>query len=72
MIQAIADTRAGTHNPRKLPESPMRNSLSRHLIAAGLCWAATATAQDTLLPETPPDAKPGECYGLVYVPPQLR
>lgn len=31
-----------------------------------------AAAAQLGLPETPPDAKPGECYGLVYVPPQFR
>jgi len=39
-----------------------------------LLWLATAAsgvarAQSTPLPETPPDARPGECFGLVYVPP---
>ena len=39
---------------------------------AALGCAAVASAQLDALPETPPDAKPGECYGLVYVPPQYN
>jgi peptidoglycan hydrolase-like protein with peptidoglycan-binding domain len=33
-----------------------------------LGFSAAAVAQSAL-PETPPDAKPGECFGFVYVPP---
>lgn len=41
-------------------------------VAALAMLLCAATAQAEALPETPPDAQPGECYGLVYVPPQLR
>ena len=39
---------------------------------AATLGSGLALAPLTALPETPPDAKPGECYGLVYVPPQYR
>lgn len=42
------------------------------LALAATLWSGLAAAQLDALPETPPDAKPGECYGLVYVPPQYR
>ena len=51
---------------------PTRIRCKRLLAIATLLWAGSAAAQLGELPETPPDAKPGECYGLVYVPPQYR
>ncbi len=48
-----------------------RRLSTRLLALVAVLWAGMATAQ-LALPETPPDAKPGECYGLVYVPPQYR
>lgn len=44
--------------------------LATPLAFAATLWAGAVLAQLDALPETPPDAKPGECYGLVYVPPQ--
>lgn len=37
-----------------------------------LLASAPAPAQRAVLPEPPADQKPGECYGLVYVPAQFR
>lgn len=34
-------------------------------------WSGVAAALPDSLPEPPADAQPGECYGLVYVPPQF-
>lgn len=46
-------------------------ALLRLTALSALLFAGSAAAQ-LGLPETPPDAKPGECYGLVYVAPQFR
>lgn len=50
----------------------MRTRHFSALIAASLWWTTAALAQNITLPEPPTDTKPGECYGLVYVPPQFR
>ena len=42
------------------------------LLAAGLLFGGPAVAQLDVLPEPPANAQPGECYGLVYVPPLYR
>ncbi|MES2883876.1 MAG: peptidoglycan-binding domain-containing protein [Pseudomonadota bacterium] len=51
---------------------PAQPHCTRLLALAAALWGGMASAQLDALPETPPDAKPGECYGLVYVPPQYR
>ncbi|MES2684910.1 MAG: peptidoglycan-binding domain-containing protein [Pseudomonadota bacterium] len=74
MIQAIAAHATAKDNQGidwSLDMSALIHRSSLFALAA-LLWAGTATAQLGALPETPPDAKPGECYGLVYVPPQYR
>lgn len=46
-------------------------SLHRLIASLAALWATVAAAQLGALPETPLDAKPGECFGLVYVPPRF-
>jgi hypothetical protein len=49
----------------------MRAPLRTAFAASLLALTTAASALDTL-PEPPADARPGECYGLVYVPPVVR
>jgi len=50
----------------------MQKHVMSLLLTAGLAAASLAQAQNLTLPEPPADAAPGECYGLVYVPPVMR